>query len=328
MKRTTSIITSIYIAALIAFIGYGYFLQEKSDIDIIQGTIDAPEIRISAKIPGRVSSVFVEEGQLVGAGDAIFSLESPELNAKRSQALALVEAKKSLRDRAERGARSEELQIASDNLVRAQNNAELAQKSLQRLENLFNDGLVSAQMLDEAKAQASSASFAQKSAQQQLQMAKKGTEQELKDAAESDLNAALGVLEEVDAALAETMVSTVKAGEVSSVLIHEGEISPAGFPVVSLINTKKAYVRFHLSENKLKGLSIGSTIGVTIPALDKTETMEIFYISAMGDYATWRATKPGEYDLKTFEVKARPNTFDTNWRVGMTAIIDVLKVSE
>jgi len=321
MKQSTSIITTTYIVALIAFIGYGYFLQENADENIIQAHIEAPDIRISAKIPGRVDSIQVTEGDQVNPGDIIFSLESPELDAKKTQALALIDAKQALQDRANRGARSEEIQMAKDNAQRAKATAELAENSLRRLQNLFNDGLVSAQKLDEAKTQATSAIFAQQSAQQRYQMAKNGTEQELITAAESDLHAAQGVLAEVDAALAETQIKATKGGEVSSVLIHEGEISPAGFPVVTLVDLDNAYVRFHVQETQLNLFNKDTLFDAYLPALAITERLEVYYVASMGDYATWRASKPGEYDLKTFEIRARPVQKNSQWRAGMSAII-------
>ncbi len=323
MKRTTSIITALYIAALVAFIGYGYFLQSNSADHLLQATVEAPEIRISAKIPGRVESISVREGQTVAPGDLIFTLESPELIAKREQALALIEAKSALKDRAVRGARDEEVAMAKDNMLQAQTASELAQKSLTRLTNLFNDGLVPEQKLDEAKAQANAANFAMQAATQRYQMATNGTDQELISAAESDLRAAEGVLAEVDAAMAETRISSNKSGEVTSVLIHEGEISPAGFPVVTLVNLDDAYIRFHVSEDQLSDFNKGASFNAYLPALDITERFTVDFVSAMGDYANWRATKPGEYDLKTFEVHARPQIPLQNWRAGMSAVINL-----
>jgi HlyD family secretion protein len=324
MKRSISILTVAYVLGLLGFIGYGYFLQSDDSAEVIQATVEAPEIRISAKIPGRVDEIFVTEGQQVAAGDAIFSLTSPELDAKREQALALIEAKNALRDRAERGARTEEIQMAKDNAARARTNAELAQKSLTRVQNLFNDGLVSAQKLDEAQATETSAVFAQQAAEQRYQMAMNGTEDELKNAAESDLRAAQGVLAEVDAAMAETQIASSYAGEVSQVLIHEGEVSPAGFPVVTLTDMSQAYVRFHVTEDKLTQFEKGTEFTAYFPGLKDEQVLEVFYVSVLGDYATWRASTPGDYDLRTFEVRAYPITKNAAWRAGMSAVITMV----
>jgi len=321
MKRTTSIITALYVAALVAFIGYGYFLQSNNTQAILQATVEAPEIRISAKIPGRVEAIHVQEGDFVNTGDLIFTLESPEILAKRSQALALIEAKTALKDRAVRGARNEELAMAKDNMLQAQSAADLAQKSLTRLSNLFAEGLVPEQKLDEAQAQTNAANFALQAATQRFQMATNGTDLELISAAESDLRAAEGVLAEVNAAFAETKISSNKSGDVTSVLIHEGEISPAGFPVVTLIDLNDAYLRFHIPENLLTQFNRGATFQAYLPALDITETFTVNFVSALGDYANWRATKPGEYDLKTFEIHAKPELPLPNWRAGMSAVI-------
>ena len=321
MKRTTSIITALYVAALIGFIGYGYFLQSSNADAVLQATVEAQEIRISAKIPGRVEAIHVQLGDTVAPGDLIFTLESPEILAKRSQALALIEAKTALKNRAQRGARDEELEMAKDGMQQAQSASDLAQKSLTRLNNLYQEGLVPEQKLDEAQAQANAANFALQAATQRYQMATNGTDLELIRAAESDLRAAQGVLAEVDAALAETNISSNKAGDVTSVLIHEGEISPAGFPVVTLIDLNDAYLRFHIPENLLTQFNQGASFQAYFPALDVSETFTVNYVAAMGDYANWRATKPGEYDLKTFEIHAKPELPLPNWRAGMSAVI-------
>jgi HlyD family secretion protein len=321
MKRSTSIITAVYILGLVGFIAHGYSTQTNQPSSIIQGTVEAPEIRISAKIPGRVADIYVHEGQKVAKGDLIFSLESPELEAKRAQAQALIDAKTALSERAQRGARSEEVQIAKDNLARARTGEELAKKSLQRIQNLYNDGLIPAQDLDEAQAKATAAKFARQAAEQQNEMAQNGTERELIDAAHSDLQAAEGVLAEVEAALAETQIHAQRSGIVTDVLIHAGEISPAGFPVVTLVDMDRAYVRFHVLEDQLSQFKQDETVNVLLPGLDKNASLTISDVSVMGDYANWRASTPGEYDLRTFEIQARPAQPQADWRVGLTAVI-------
>lgn len=328
MKRSTSIITLLYLFGLIGFIAYGYFVQDKEQPNIIQAHFDAPELRISAKIAGRVGSIDVEEGDVIEPGDLVFTLDSPELEARRGQAEALIEAKTAMKARADRGARSEEIEMAKDNLMRAEAAAELAEKSLSRVQNLYDDGLVSAQRLDEIQAQATSAQYAREAANEQYQMALKGTEEELKEAADSDLKAAEAQMEELEVALAETRIHATDAGEVTSVLINEGEIAPAGFPVVTLIDMTQAYVRFHVTEDQLALFSKGSSFEAYIPALDNEARFDVYYVSVMGDYATWKASTPGDFDLKTFEVRARPAEHNPQWRAGMSAIITLPSVAE
>jgi HlyD family secretion protein len=155
-------------------------------------------------------------------------------------------------------------------------------------------------------------------------MALNGTEAELKNAAESDLRAAQGVLAEVDAAMAETEISSTYAGEVSQVLIHEGEISPAGFPVVTLTDMSQAYVRFHITEDQLENFKKGSQFSAYFPGLKDEQTLEVTFVSVLGNYATWRASKPGDYDLRTFEVRAQPMVENKRWRAGMSAVITMV----
>ena len=322
MKRSTSIITIVYLLGLLAFIGFGYFTQDQDQTNIIQAHFDAPEQRVSAKIAGRIGHVVVEEGDLLQPGDLVFTLNSPELDAKKSQLEALIAAKTAMKDRAERGARSEEIAMAKDNLLRATAAAELAEKSLARVQNLFNDGLISEQQLDETEAQAKSALYAKEAANEQYQMALKGTEEELKDAAESDLKAALAQMEELEVAMAETRITATDAGEVTSILINDGEIAPAGFPVVTLIDMSQAYIRFHITEDLLSQFTAGTQFEAYLPSFDKNVSFTVYYVSSMGSYSTWQASKPGDYDLKTFEVRARPDQVEPGYRAGMSAIID------
>ena len=328
MKRSTSIITVLYLIGLLAFIGFGFFTQDQDQSNIIQAHFDAPEQRVSAKLAGRVGSVEVKEGDILQPGDLVFTLDSPELDAKKAQVEALISAKTAMKDRANRGARSEEIEMAKDNLMRAEAGAELAQKSLARVQNLFDDGLISEQQLDETKAQAKSAQYVKEAANEQYQMALKGTEEELKDAAESDLKAAQAQMAELQVALAETRITATEAGEVSSILINEGEIAPAGFPVVTLIDMSEAYIRIHITEDLLSLFSNGTEFEAYLPSFDKDVSFTVYYVSSMGSYTTWQASKPGEYDLKTFEVRARPAVIEPGYRAGMSAVITLPKAAE
>lgn len=322
MKKTISIFSGIYIALLLVFVATGFFLQAQENTSVIQGSITASERRISAKIPGRVAEVKVKEGQQVSAGDVIFRLESPELDAKMDQARAALAAKTALKNRADKGARFEEINMAEDAWLRAKIAAELSSKTRERIENLYNEGLVPLQKLDEALAQQKSSNYLAQSAFQRLQMGRSGTEDELKSAAGSEQTIAEAMLAEVAAAYAETVITSSHKGRVTEVLIHEGEISPAGFPVVTLVDMTDAWVRFHVQETEINQYKEGSIISVFIPALSKRVILEVSYISIVGEYGNWKASKMGEFDIKTFEVRARPLNYDVDWRLGMTVIIE------
>ncbi|PTY38805.1 hypothetical protein BGP77_10120 [Saccharospirillum sp. MSK14-1] len=322
MNNKAMIVSLAYLAALGGILGYGYVTQAQAPEPLLQGTVDAQTIRVSGKIAGRVAQVAVREGDQVEAGELVFELTSPELQARLDQAQAAVDAKQAMSERADRGARQEELAQARDQWQRAQAAADLAQTTAERLRNLHADGLVSQQRLDEAETQAESAGYAAEAAHQQFLQAQNGTEDELRTAARSEANAAQAQLAEVQSLYAETRITAPAAGEVTEVLIHRGEIAPAGFPVVTLTNLDDAWVRFHVREDRLVEFAPQSVIRGYLPALDRSVELRVSYVSPLGEYATWRATHSGEADLRTFEVQARPVEPVNDWRAGMTVIIE------
>lgn len=322
MNNKAMIVSLAYLAALGGLLGYGYLTQAQAPEPLLQGSVDAQTIRVSAKLAGRVAKVAVREGDHLNAGDLVFELTSPELQARIDQAQAAVDAKQAMSERADRGARDEELAQARDQWQRAQSAAELAQTTAGRLRNLFADGLVSQQRLDEADTQAEASGYAAEMARQQYRQAQNGTDDELRTAARSEANAAEAQLAEVQSLLSETHITAPAAGEVTEVLVHSGEIAPAGFPVVTLTDLSDAWVRFHLREDRLVDFQPGTTITGYLPALQRSVSLRVSYVSPLGEYATWRATHTGEADLRTFEVQARPVTPVDDWRPGMTVLIE------
>lgn len=321
MNNKAMIVSLIYLCGLGGALGYGYVDQMQAPDPVLQGTVDARTVRISAKVAGRVSTLSVREGDQVAVGDPVFELSSPELEARLKQARAAVAAKSAMSQRAERGARQEELAQARDQWQRARASADLAEKTAQRVRNLHADGLVSQQRLDEAETKAESARLAAEAARQQFVQAQNGTEDELKAAAASETDAAEGALDEVQALIDETRLTAPAPGEVTEVLVHPGEIAPAGFPVVTLTDLDDSWVRFHVREDRLSDYTPGTTVQGYLPALDKTVSLEVSYVSPLGEYATWRATHTGEADLRTFEVRARPADAQPDWRAGMTVVL-------
>ncbi|GGX53928.1 HlyD family secretion protein [Saccharospirillum salsuginis] len=321
MNNKAMIFSLVYLCGLGGVLGYGYMDQMQAPEPVLQGTVDARTVRISAKLAGRVSELSVREGDRLAVGDPVFELSSPELDARLRQARAAVAAKSAMSQRAERGARQEELAQARDQWQRARAAFELAEKTAGRVRNLHDDGLVSQQRLDEAETRAESARLAAEAARQQYVQAQNGTEDELKAAAASETDAAKGALDEVRALLAETHMTAPAAGEVTEVLVHPGEIAPAGFPVVTLTDLNDSWVRFHVREDRLDDFKPGQAMSGYVPALDQTIELTVSYVSPLGEYATWRATHTGEADLRTFEVRALPTTDRPDWRAGMSVLL-------
>jgi HlyD family secretion protein len=189
--------------------------------------------------------------------------------------------------------------------------------------NLFTDGIVAEQKRDEAFTQWQAAKYNEGSAYQMYALTKEGARDEVKRAAKEKVNMAAGAVAEIEAYIADTKIESWHNGEVSQVLLQAGELAPQGFPVVTIVDINDAWAIFHIREDKLKEFPKGQKITVNIPALgDDNFTFEISHISVMGDFATWRATDSAQgFDMRTFEVEARPLEHIPLLRVGMTVLI-------
>lgn len=291
--------------------------------DVVQGQVEATEVDVSAKIAGRVRALAVAEGQEVRAGDLLAEIDSPELDARLRQAEAARDAARAQSEKARNGAREEEVRQARAQRDRAREAAALARLTFERLERLARDGVVARQRRDEAETQWRTAEAAVEAAQAGLDMAERGARTEDKEAAEALVERARGAVSEVEAFRRETRVEAPSAGEVARRNVEPGELVSPGLPLLTLVDRRDLWVTFQLREDRLAGLGVGEVLRARFPALGLEELeLEVFSIAAEGDYATWRATSAsGGFDLKTFEVKARPRKAAPGLRPGMTAVV-------
>jgi HlyD family secretion protein len=287
---------------------------------VVQGQVEATLVNVSAKIPGRVSSLAAREGAMVARGDVLVTLESPEIDAKLAQARAARDAAAAQRDKANHGAREEEIRQARLMWERAQHATELAEKTFRRIERLNRDGVVPAQRKDEAEAQLKTSKDAEAAARAVFDMATNGARVEDKEAAAALVSRASGAISEVQAYLGETSVKAPLGGEVYKRNAEPGEIVAAGYPILTILDPTDVWTTFQLREDKLAAVKMGSVISVRVPALGgQTVDLTVFYVAPVGDFATWRATNAqGGFDLKTFEVRARPARPVQGLRPGMS----------
>lgn len=291
--------------------------------EITQGQADCDVVRVSGKLPGRVVKFYVTEGEIVHKGDTLASIYSSTVDAKLFQAKSMQDAAAATSQKAEAGTRSE-LKAGAYNLWQQAIAAEtITQKTYQRMQNLYEQGVISEQKRDEARAAYESASAAVKAAKSQYDMAQNGAQSEDKLAARSMANAAKGSVMEVQSLLEDQFLIAPCDGEVSEIYPHEGELILLGAPVMSLSKLNDMWASFNVREEKLNNLPVGKEITVTIPALDNKEVkMKVYYVHDRGSYAAWSATKAyGQYDSKTFEVRVRPDTRIENFRPGMSVIL-------
>lgn len=293
--------------------------------EVLQGQVEVKRVNVSSKVPGRVEELLVYEGETIEAGQAVAQLSSDEIEAKMAQVDAAIAAAKAQESKAETGARTEEIRAAKANWERAKAGADLAQSTYERVETLYADGVVPAQKRDEAQAQFRASKMLADAARAQYDMARAGARSEDKEAAAALVRQAEGGRAEVQAYLAETKVTSPIAGEVAAQIVETGELVSAGLPIIVVADLEDAWVSFQVREDRLANLKKDDTFEARVPALgDKNITLKISYIAAMGDFATWRSTRAsGGYDLKTFEVRARPLEPVDGLRPGMSVIVPV-----
>ena len=314
-----SLVLVVLITAAIAIIG---LFMLKPPAEVIEGQAEATSVRISGKLPGRVTEIYVKEGDMVKAGDTLIHIHSSLAEAKLLQATEMKKAAAAQNRKVDAGTRSQIVQGARDLVSQAAAAREIAQKTYQRRENLYNEGVMSAQKRDEAKAAYDAAVAGEKAAQSQLSLAESGAQQEDKESAAAMVGVAQGGINEVDAVLEDQYLVAPCDGQIDQIYPEVGELVSLGTPLMSLLKVSDKWVTFNVREDALNDFKLGSKVKVMIPAMDKKETeMEVYYVRDMGTYATWRATKStGEWDSRTFQVKARPTETLTDLRPGMTVV--------
>ena len=314
------LIALIVIIVVLALIGL--FLL-KPEPQIIQGQAEATQVRVSGKLPGRVVEFMVEEGQHVLAGDTLVHIHSSLVEAKLSQAEAMETVAKAQNKKVDSGTRVELLNSAYDMWQQAQAGLTIAKKTYERMQSLYKKGVVSEQKRDEAEAAYKAMVATESAAKSQYEMAKAGAQAEDKAAAAAMVAAAQGSIAEVESILSDSYLTAPTDGEISDIFPNVGELVSLGAPIMNVLKLDDMWVSFNVREDLLENLTMGAEVQAIIPALENKEvTLKVFYIRDMGSYAVWRATKvTGQYDAKTFQVKARPVEPVDNLRPGMSVLL-------
>ena len=307
------------VVIIVAIIG---FLVLDRDPDIIQGQVEVSEYRVSSKVPGRILELRVKEGDFVKVGDTLAILDAPEVRAKMEQAQSAQSAAAAMELKAQNGARKEQIQAAYSVLQQAKAGYEIAEKSYLRVQRLFDEGVMSAQKRDEAYANYKAMEAQMKAAQSQYDMAVNGARMEDKLAAAAQVGRAKGAVNEVNSYIHETVQIAQMEGEVSDIYPKVGELVGTGSPIMSISLMQDMWGTFNVREDQLNGMQVGTEFTAFVPAFNKDVKMKVYYLKDQGSYAVWKATKAnGQYDLKTFEVKARPVEKLEGLRPGMSLII-------
>ena len=306
----------VIIVALIGFFALG------RDPEVMQGQVEVSEYRVSSKVPGRILELRVKEGDYVKVGDTLAVIDAPEVRAKMEQARGAQDAASALEQKAQNGAREEQIRGAFQLLQQAKAGLEIAEKSYNRVQRLFDEGVMSAQKRDEVYAQYKAMEAQCKAAQSQYDMAVNGARREDKLAAQAQVSRARGAVNEVHSYMNETVQIAQMEGEVSAVYPKVGELVGTGSPIMTISMMNDLWGTFNVREDQLGGMNVGTEFTAFVPAFNKSIKMKVYYMKDQGSYAVWKATKAnGQYDLKTFEVKARPVEKLEGLRPGMSLIV-------
>ena len=323
MKRSNIIgIIAAAVVIIVSVVLISWYLR-RSTPTLIQGTVECTTYKASSKVPGRIDDMKVEQGDRVEKGQLLYTLSTPELEAKLQQAEAVKSAAAALDQAAIAGARIQQIEAAMNMWEKAQAGLELARKTYERVKNLYEQGVVPEQKMDEASANYKAMEATALAAKAQYNLAMDGARKEDKEAAAARVRQAEGAVSEVESYISDAMVYSPVTGEVSTIIAEQGELVGSGYPVVAILDMSDRWVTFNIKETLLPAIRVGTRMSGYVPALGYDVEFEVTYIAVQADFATWSATRTqGGFDIRTFAVKAKPTTHIENMRPGMSVLVD------
>lgn len=323
-KVNKPVLLSAAAVACLLVLGVGFWMGTHPSEEPLYGVMQAKTVDVAAKVTGRVETLPVHEGDTVSAGQLLMTLDIPEVEAKLKEVEALKSAATARQSLVDEGARPQEIRAAKAQMQRAQAGQELAQKTFNRVHALYREGLISKQKHDEALAQKKSADELLAAAKEQYDIALTGARTQEKQAATALTAQATGGVEQVESLVKEKNVTSPIASEVSRIYVEVGEVAAAGLPLATLVDLSDQWAVFNIREDDLPKITKGAVLSAEIPALNaKNVQFKVYFINPRGDYATWRATRQSSgYDLRTFEVRARPVQPVSDLRPGMSVIVN------
>ena len=328
MKLNNKLLSKAFVIGLVAIAIIsliGIFTMSRTRV-VLQGQIEATEIRISGKLPGRVDTFLVAEGQSVKRGDTLVGINSPEAYAKLQQASAMEDVAKYQNEKIDEGTRLQIIRTAEELWNKSKTDLQLAETTYRRIRALYKDSVVSAQRYDEAEALYKVAIAAERGSYQQYLLAKAGAQKQDKESARSLVNAAQGTVNEVQSVLQDAWLTAPMNGEIATIYAQCGELVGTGTPIMNLVVLDDCHMVLNVREDYLSHFPMGETFIGKVPALgDKKLAFTVNYISPLGSFATWKSTtnKGNSYDMRTFEIHALPKERMDGLRPGMSVIVEL-----
>ena len=321
-KKQLGVAFIVVLVAIVMVSAIGIIAMSDKPV-VLQGQIEATEIRISGKLPGRIDTFLVREGQYVKMGDTLVVINSPEAWAKFQQVNALEDIAKFQNKKIDDGTRRQIVRSVEELWNKSKSDLQLAKVTYGRIQALYKDSVVTSQRKDEVEAMYKAAVAAERAAHQQFLLVKDGAQKEDKESARSLVDAARGTVNEVQALLMDARLTAPEDGQIATIFPKRGELVAPGTPIMNLIVMNDVHAVLNIREDLMPQFKIGGTFKADVPALDKKDIeFRIYYISPLGSFATWKSTKQtGSYDMQTFEIHARPVQAVEGLRPGMSVLL-------
>ena len=301
------LIIAVVVIALLGLIIFGLWKSYQPKPIELQGRVEAETVHVSTKVPSRIEEIYVQEGQKISKGQPLVRLVSPEIEAKKQQALATLQSALAFQSTVDRGSQQENIDTLYANWQSMKAQANLAKTTYQRGENLYRQGVISRQRRDEMLAAQTSAQELSEAAYQQYARAKRGSTSQQKSTADAQVEIAKAAVSEAQALEAET-----------------SELVAMGVPVVSILEDDDLWVSLNVGENQYASVYKNKTLEGFIPALNQTVMFKVKNIDAEGEFATIKTTRQtGGYDIRSFKLHLVPERPVKDLKVGMSVLFKI-----
>ncbi|MBI3718607.1 MAG: biotin/lipoyl-binding protein [Sphingobacteriales bacterium] len=273
-------------------------------IEGIQGRVKFESISVAPKLGGRIEKINVIEGQAVRKGDTLAVLDIPEITPKLQQAEGAIVSAQGQMDLANSGATGEQIAQVESQLTAAREQLLFAEKSFQRVTNMYADSLIPAQQYDETKMKVEAARAQVKTIEAKLAELRKGTRAENKKTAMGQVERAIGAKNEALVALNERYIIAPADMTIETIALKEGELALPGYTFFSGLKKSSVYFRFTVSEDRINTYKTDQQVIVTVPNTALEILGKIIAVKQLARYADNTSTSPNyELGQATYELK-------------------------
>lgn len=319
--KAIKFILVIALLIVLALIIFGLWKAYQPKNIELQGRVEAETLHMSTKLPSRIEKIFVHDGEKVKQGQLLATLSSPEIDAKKQQALASLQSALALQSSTERGSQQENIDSLYANWQALKAQESLAATTYQRGENLFREGVISQQRRDQLHTAAISSAQMTESAYQQYSRAKRGSTPQQQSSADAQVAIAQAAVAEANALEAETQLIAPTPGTISKIYGKPSELVAIGVPVISIIQEQDLHISLNVREDLYAQVYQLKQIDGFIPALNQKATFKIQHIEAEGEFATIKTTRQtGGYDVRSFKISLVPTQALPDLKVGMSVL--------